>query len=189
MAINLEKGQRIDLSKEAPGATKYIAGLGWDPRSSGDEFDLDASVLLLDADGKPFNGAKSLVYFGEQASKCGGVKSSGDNRSGEGDGDDEQLTIDLDVLDEKIQKMVVFVTIYDAAKRGQNFGMVDNAFIRIMKDGSDEPVAKYDLTEDYSTETTVVFGEFYKKDGSFRFAAKGEPFDGDMAAFLATYGL
>lgn len=188
--IDLTKGSRINLSKEAPGATRFALGLGWDVRiTDGAEFDLDASALLLDANGKPVGGTSSLVFYGQQSSPCGGVVSSGDNRTGDGDGDDETLTVDLSKINSDIEKIVLVVTIHEADVRGQNFGMVNNAYVRILQDDKEQPVARYDLSEDYSVETAVIFGELYKKDGDWRFAAKGDGFAGGLAAFLKGYGL
>jgi tellurium resistance protein TerD len=188
--IDLSKGSRINLSKEAPGATKFTLGMGWDTRiTDGADFDLDASALLLDTNGKPVGEAASLVFYSQLSSPCGGVVSSGDNRTGEGEGDDETIAVDLEKLNVDVAKIVLVVTIHEADARGQNFGMVDNAFVRVLKDGSSDPVARYDLTEDYSTETAVVFGEIYKKDGEWRFAAKGDGFAGGLTAFLTGYGL
>lgn len=188
--IDLSKGSRINLSKEAPGATKFTLGMGWDTRvTDGAAFDLDASALLLDANDKPVGEAGALVFYSQLSSPCGGVVSSGDNRTGEGDGDDETITVDLEKLNTAVEKVVLVVTIHDAEARGQNFGMVNNAFVRVLKDGSSDVVARYDLSEDYSTETAVIFGELYKKDGEWRFAAKGDGFAGGLAAFLKGYGL
>lgn len=188
--IDLSKGSRINLAKEAPGATKFTLGMGWDTRKTdGAEFDLDASALLLDASDKPAGGTQALVFYGNKTSTCGGVATSGDNLTGEGEGDDETITVDLDKLSAEVEKVILVVTIHEADARSQNFGMVDNAFVRILKDGSDEPVARYDLTEDYSTETAVIFGELYRKEGEWRFAAKGDGFAGGLAAFLKGYGL
>jgi len=188
--IDLSKGSRINLAKEAPGATKFILGMGWDARKSDSaDFDLDASALLLDANDKPVGEAKSLVFYSQQKSPCGGVESSGDNRTGEGDGDDETITVDTATIDSNVEKIVLVVTIHEAESRNQNLGLVDNAYVRILQDGSQDVVAKYDLTEDYSTETAVTFGELYKKDGDWRFAAKGDGFAGGLAAFLKGYGL
>lgn len=188
--IDLTKGSRINLSKEAPGATRFSLGLGWDVRiTDGAEFDLDASALLLDANDQPVGGTSSLVFYGQQSSPCGGVVSSGDNRTGDGDGDDETVTVDLSKINSEIAKIVLVVTIHEADARGQNFGMVNNAYVRILQDDNDQPVARYDLSEDYSVETAVIFGELYKKDGDWRFAAKGDGFAGGLAAFLKGYGL
>ncbi|MBR9772467.1 MAG: TerD family protein [Gammaproteobacteria bacterium] len=190
MMIDLSKGSRINLSKEAPGATKFILGMGWDARKTdGSDFDLDASALLLDASEKPVGGPKSLVFYGQQTSPCGGVASSGDNLTGEGDGDDESIIVDTTAIDSNIEKIILLVTIHEAESRGQNFGMVSNAYVRILQDGSEDVIARYDLSEDYSTETAVIFGELYKKDGDWRFAAKGDGFAGGLAAFLKEYGL
>ena len=188
--INLTKGSRINLSKEASGASRFALGLGWDVRiTDGAEFDLDASALLLDANDKPVGGTSSLVFYGQQSAPCGGVVSSGDNRTGDGDGDDETLTVNLSKLNSDIAKIVLVVTIHDADARGQNFGMVNNAYVRILQDDNEQPFARYDLSEDYSVETAVIFGELYKKDGDWRFAAKGDGFAGGLAAFLKGYGL
>lgn len=188
--IDLSKGSRINLSKEAPGATKFTLGMGWDTRiTDGANFDLDASALLLDANDKPVGGTSALVFYSQLSSPCGGVVSSGDNRTGEGAGDDETITVDLEKLSADIAKIVLVVTIHEAEARDQNFGMVNNAFVRILKDGSADPVARYDLSEDYSTETAVIFGELYQKEGEWRFAAKGDGFAGGLAAFLTGYGL
>jgi len=188
--IDLSKGSRINLSKEAPSAKKFVLGMGWDTRvTDGANFDLDASALLLDANGQPVGGPKALVFYGNLTSPCNGVSSSGDNLTGEGEGDDETITVDLESLSDEVEKIVLAVTIHEADDRGQNFGMVDNAFVRILQEGEADPVARYDLTEDYSTETAVVFGELYKKDGDWRFAAKGDGFAGGLAAFLKGYGL
>jgi tellurium resistance protein TerD len=188
--IDLSKGSRINLSKEAPGTTKFTLGMGWDTRiTDGADFDLDASALLLDANDKPVGEASSLVFYSQLSSPCGGVVSSGDNRTGEGEGDDETISVDLEKLDANVAKIVFVVTIHEADTRGQNFGMVNNAFVRVLKDSSIDPVARYDLSEDYSTETAVIFGELYKKDGEWRFAAKGDGFSGGLAAFLKGYGL
>ncbi|WP_304526943.1 TerD family protein [Halomonas sp. I5-271120] len=188
--INLSKGSRINLSKEAPEAGKFVLGMGWDTRvTDGADFDLDASAILLDAEGVPVGGPKSLVFYGEKVSPCGGVACSEDNRTGEGDGDDESITVDLKSISDDVQKVVLVVTIYDAENRSQNFGMVDNAYVRILQDDNQEPVARYDLTEDYSTETALIFGELYKKEGEWRFAAKGDGFAGSLADVLKRYGL
>ncbi|WP_158773694.1 TerD family protein [Cobetia sp. L2A1] len=188
--IDLSKGSRINLAKEAQGATKFTLGMGWDARiTDGADFDLDASALMLDDAGKPVGAEKSLVFYGNLASPCGGVSSTGDNLTGEGDGDDESIIVDTTKIDASVAKIVVVVTIHEADARGQNFGMVDNAYIRILQDGKEEAVARYDLTEDYSAETAVIFGELYKKDGDWRFVAKGDGFAGGLAAFLKGYGL
>lgn len=188
--INLDKGNRINLAKEAPGVTSFILGMGWDARKAdGEDFDLDASALLLDANDKPVGETGALVFYGQQKSPCGGVETSGDNLTGEGEGDDETIKVNTAVLNSSVEKIVLVVTIHEADARRQNFGMIDNAYVRVMQEGSDEVIARYDLSEDYSSRTAVVFGELYKKDGDWRFVAKGDGFDGGLAAFLKTYGL
>lgn len=189
MSINLSKGGRVNLEKEAPGLKSIKLGLGWDPRrTDGQPFDVDASVLMLDSEDKAI-GQDGFVFYNNLSSSCGSVTHSGDNQTGEGDGDDESVEVKLDQVPENVQKILIAVTIHDADARGQNFGLVDNAFIRVEnKDGGAE-IARYDLTEDYSTETSLVFAEVYRKDGTWRFAAKGDGFAGGLAAFLSTYGL
>jgi tellurium resistance protein TerD len=189
MSINLSKGGRINLEKEAPGLSKLHLGLGWDVRKTdGNSFDLDASVLMLGTDEKAI-GSESFIYYNAKKSVCGSVEHLGDNLTGEGEGDDEVITVNLATLPENVSKLLVAVTIHDAEQRKQNFGAVDNAFIRISNLDDDKEIARYDLTEDYSSETSLIFGELYKKDGEWRFAAKGDGFAGGLAALLATYGL
>ena len=189
MAINLHKGGRVNLEKEAPGLTNIHLGLGWDLRKTdGTDFDLDASILMLDQNDKAI-GERGFVFYNNANSECGSVKHLGDNRTGEGEGDDEVLTVELPEIPDSVSKLLVAVTIHDAEARNQNFGMVDNAFIRVTNKDSGEDIARYDLTEDYSAETSLIFGELYKKEGAWRFAAKGDGFAGGLAAFLNTYGL
>lgn len=189
MPVNLQKGGRVNLSKEAPGLKSVLLGLGWDAKKAdGADFDLDASVLLLDAENKSI-GEKGFIFYNEKVSACGGVVHEGDNVTGEGDGDDEVIALDLEKLDGKIAKMIIAVTIHDAETRNQNFGLVDNAFIRIVNTNGGVEIARYDLTEDYSVETSLIFGELYMKDGEWRFAAKGEGFAGGLEAYLKSYGI
>lgn len=189
MAINLQKGGRVNLEKEVPGLSNIHLGLGWDLRKTdGSDFDLDASILMLDANDKAI-GEGGFVFYNSAVSSCGAVKYLGDNRTGEGEGDDEILTVDLKKIPESVIKMLVAVTIHEGEARNQNFGSVDNAFVRVANQDSGEEIARYDLTEDYSSETSLIFGELYKKDGAWRFAAKGDGFAGGLGAFLGTYGL
>ncbi len=189
MAINLQKGGRVNLEKEAPGLSNIHLGLGWDLRKTdGSGFDLDASILMLDQSDKAI-GEGGFVFYNNPASTCDSVKHLGDNKTGEGDGDDEVLTVDITKVPEHVSKILIAVTIHDAESRNQNFGMVDNAFIRVVNQSSGEEIIRYDLSEDYSTETSLIFGELYKKEGAWRFAAKGDGFAGGLAAFLGTYGL
>ncbi len=183
MGISLQKGQRIEIGLKRAGV-----GLGWDPNdSSGDEYDLDASVFMLAANKKAL-GDDFIVFYNNQESKDGAVKSSGDDRTGgNSDGDDETVTINFDKLNPNITEMVVTVTIHEAAARGQNFGQVNNSFIRIYNADTNEELCKYELGEDFSVETAIEFGRFYKKDGGWRFEAVGKGYPGGLDFFLRKY--
>jgi tellurium resistance protein TerD len=189
MAVNLSKGGRVNLEKEAPGLQTVLLGLGWDvKKADGADFDLDASLLMLDANDKA-TGESAFIFYNNKTSACGSVVHQGDNKTGEGDGDDEVLIIELPKIPENVNKMVIAVTIHEANTRNQNFGLVDNAFIRVANNANNEDIARYDLTEDYSTETSLIFGELYRKEGDWRFAAKGDGFAGGLSAYLASYGI
>ena len=190
MAINLSKGQKISLSKENPGLSKIMVGLGWDVNSfdSGADFDLDASAFLLDAGGK-CRGPEDFVYFGNLKHSSGAVKHMGDNLTGEGEGDDEQIEIDLSKLPAHIEKIAFTVTIYEAESRKQNFGQVSNAFCRIVDESTGSEIVRYDLGEDFSIETAVVVGELYRHNGEWKFNAIGSGFQGGLAALCRHYGL
>lgn len=188
MAVNLSKGGRVNLSKEAPGLDNIVLGLGWDAKKTdGTDFDLDASLLMLDENEK--SDETGFIFYNNKTSGCKSVTHEGDNLTGEGDGDDEVISVVLSKVPEKITKMLIAVTIHDAESRNQNFGQVDNAFIRIVNKDSGEDLARYDLTEDYSVETSLIFGELYRKDDEWRFAAKGDGFAGGLSAYLSTYGI
>lgn len=188
MAINLTKGGRVNLEKEAPGLSAVGVGLGWDVNATdtGAAYDLDASVFMLDASGKA-PGDKYFVYFNNLKSADGALEHTGDNLTGEGEGDDETIHVDLKKIDPKITEIVFVVTIYDAEKRKQNFGQVRNAFIRIYNKATGENIAKYELDEDYSGETAVEFGRMYKKDDQWRFNAVGQGFAGGLERFTAMF--
>nr|VFK65575.1 MAG: tellurium resistance protein TerD [Candidatus Kentron sp. UNK]VFK71533.1 MAG: tellurium resistance protein TerD [Candidatus Kentron sp. UNK] len=192
MTINLTKGGRINLEKEAPGLARVSVGLGWDPRETdGADFDLDASVFLLGSDGKA-RSEEDFVFYNHAEAQGGAVKHLGDNLTGEGEGDDEVVEIDLGALattDTAIQKLAFVVTIHEAESRNQNFGQVENAFIRIVDQANGKEIVRFDLTEDYSTETAMIFGELYIKDGQWRFGAVGSGFAGGLSAACAKYGL
>lgn len=189
MAVNLSKGGRVNLEKESPGLQLVLLGLGWDvKKTDGADFDLDASVLMLDAEGKAI-GDGGFIFYNNKSSECGSVNHQGDNRSGEGAGDDEVITVDLLKVPANVDKLMIAVTIHEAATRKQNFGQVDNAFIRLADNNSNEDIARYDLTEDYSAETLLIFGEMYRKDGEWRFAAKGDGFVGGLSSYLAAFGI
>ena len=189
MALSLQKGGNLSLSKEDPGLTKILIGLGWDPRTTdGAEFDLDASAFMLDASGK-VRGEHDFIFYNQLRSPDGSVEHTGDNRDGEGDGDDESLKIDLTKVSADIQKVVIAVTIHDAEQRRQNFGQVANSFIRIQNDVSGKEIVRYDLGEDCSTETAVVFGEIYRHNSEWKFRAVGQGFAGGLKSMCHQFGL
>jgi tellurium resistance protein TerD len=192
MGISLEKGGRISLSKEAPGLSKISIGLGWDERvTDGEDFDLDASVFLLNAAGKARNDL-DFIFYNNLTGAGGAVEHMGDNLTGGGSGADEIIKVDLHELElnaPDVEKIAAVCTIHDADRRGQNFGQVSNAFICIVNDDDNQEIVRFDLTEDYSMETAMVFGEVYKKGGEWRFTAVGQGYSGGLAAACATYGL
>ncbi len=185
MGISLSKGGRIDLSKEAPSLKKVGVGLGWDTNDSdtGENFDLDASVFMITASGK-IPSDKYFVFYNNLNSPDGAIVHQGDNRTGEGDGDDESLFIELSKIDPSIEELVFVVTIDEAQARNQNFGQVHNAFIRIYDLDSNKEIAKYDLEEDFSVEIAIEFGRLYKKSGSWRFKAVGTGFNSGLQGFV-----
>lgn len=188
MAINLSKGERVNLSKEAPGMKKTGVGLGWDINATdtGSDFDLDVSVFMLGANGKIPN-EKYFVFYNSLKSADGAVESMGDSRTGKGEGDDETIKIDLTKVDAAVEEMLFVVTIYEADKRRQNFGQVRNSFIRIYDEETQEEVAKYELEEDFSRETALEFGRLYKKDGEWRFQAVGQGYNEGLESFVNKY--
>jgi tellurium resistance protein TerD len=187
MAINLSKGQKISLEKEAPGLTNVIVGLGWDTKKAdtGSDFDLDASVLLLNANGKLVSD-KHLVFYNNTKSPDGAVEHTGDNKTGAGDGDDEQVKINLAGVSPDVAKILFVVTIHDADARKQNFGQVSNSFVRLL-DQSSKEIAKYDLGEDYSTETAMLMAELYKHGTEWKMTALGSGYAGGLAAVINQY--
>ncbi len=192
MGISLEKGGRISLSKEAPGLSKIFIGLGWDERvTDGEDFDLDASAFLLNAAGKTRND-QDFIFYNNLTGAGGAVEHMGDNLTGGGDGADEIIKVDLDALERNtpdVMRIAVVCTIHEADLRAQNFGQVSNAFICVVNDENNQEIVRFDLTEDYSMETAMVFGEVYKKNGEWRFTAVGQGYSGGLAAACATYGL
>ena len=182
MAINLVKGQRVDI-----GLQKLGVGLGWDPAKSGQDYDLDASAFLLGSNGKVI-AEEYFVYYGNQKSPDGAVASSGDDTTGgNSDGDDETLTVNLSQLNPAIEQIIFCVTIYEAKERNQNFGQVRNSFIRIYNEQTNEELCKYELDEDFSVETAVEFGRLYKRGGSWRFEAMGLASTGGLQGYLDKY--
>ncbi|WP_339299478.1 TerD family protein [Paenibacillus sp. FSL R5-0623] len=190
MTISLAKGQRIDLTKTNPGLTRVVVGLGWDTNkySGGVDFDLDASAFLLYEDGKA-KGTDDFVFYNNPSGGAGSVTHTGDNRTGEGDGDDEQVVVDFSKIPAHIHRIGITVTIYDGDGRGQNFGQVSNAFVRVVDAANDREVLRFDLGEDYSTETAVVFCEFYRAGADWKFQAVGSGFTGGLSALCKNYGL
>ena len=190
MAVSLSKGGRVSLSKEAPGLKHLKVGLGWDANQTdtGSACDLDASLFLLGADGKVISDSH-FVFYGNVTSPCGAVVHQGDNTTGEGDGDDEVVLIDLEKVDAKVEKIIFAVTIHEAKERNQNFGQVNNSLIRLVNTDGDKEIAKYELDEDYSAETAISFGELYRKSGSWNFKATGDGFNDGLAGFCKMYGV
>ena len=189
MAVSLQKGGNVSLDKAAPGMTKILIGLGWDERTTdGVEFDLDASVFLLKTDGK-VRADSDFIFYNNLTSSDGSVVHQGDNRTGDGDGDDEAVEIDLSLVPADVDKISVTVTIHDAVARNQNFGQVSNAFMRVVNNESNEEIARYDLTEDYSIETAMIFGEIYRHSGAWKFKAVGQGYEGGLKALAVGYGI
>lgn len=189
MAVSLVKGGNVSLTKEAPSMNVAMVGLGWDARvTDGAEFDLDASVFMVGENDKVLSDAH-FIFFNNKDSVCGSVSHQGDNRTGEGDGDDEQVKIDLTKVPAEVKKMVFSVTIYDAEKRSQNFGMVSNSFIRVFNNDNGTEIARFDLSEDASTETAMVFGELYRHNNEWKFKAVGQGFAGGLSALASQYGV
>ncbi len=190
MAVNLTKGQKVDLTKTNPGLTKIVVGLGWDVNKydGGHDFDLDAAAFLLSGAGKVASDA-DFVFYGNKNHASGSVIHTGDNLTGAGDGDDEQIKIDLGIVPAGIEKIDFTVTIYDAEARGQNFGQVSNAYIRVVNEATGEELIRYDLGEDYSIETAVVVGELYRNNGEWKFNAIGSGFQGGLSALCGNFGV
>jgi tellurium resistance protein TerD len=189
MAISLQKGGNVNLSKEAPGLTRVIIGLGWDPRATdGAEFDLDGSAFLLRADGK-VRGDSDFIFYNNLKSTDGSVTHTGDNRSGAGDGDDEQVVVDLSRVPAEIDRLAVSVTIHEAESRNQNFGMVSRAYIRCLNADGEREIARYDLSEDGSIETAMIFGELYRAGSEWKFRAVGQGYKGGLGPLARSYGV
>ncbi|MGG3451181.1 MULTISPECIES: TerD family protein [Bacillaceae] len=190
MAISLSKGQKVDLTKSNPGLSKITVGLGWDTNKydGGKSFDLDSSIFLLNAAGK-CESEKDFVFFNNLEGGNGSVVHKGDNLTGEGDGDDEQVKINLSDVPQSIEKIAFTITIHEAEERSQNFGQVSNSFVRIVSDDSKEELIRYDLGEDFSIETAVVVGELYRHNGEWKFSAIGSGYQGGLASLVNDYGL
>jgi tellurium resistance protein TerD len=189
MAINLQKGGNVNLSKEAPGLSKMLVGLGWDVRATdGAPFDIDGTAFLLRADGK-VRSDSDMIFYNNLKSGDGSVAHSGDNRTGAGDGDDETVTLDLSRVPADVEKIAVCVTIHEAEARRQNFGMVSKAYVRCVNGSGNAEIARFDLSEDGSTETAMVFGEVYRNGGDWKFKAVGQGYKGGLAPLAASFGV
>ena len=189
MSVSLNKGGNVSLTKEAPNLTSVSVGLGWDVRTTtGADFDLDASALVCGADGKVLSD-QHFIFFNNLKSPDGTVEHTGDNLTGEGEGDDEVVNVDLSKLTPQVDKVVFPVSIYDAQNRGQSFGQVINAFIRVVDRANGTELARYDLTEDASTETAMLFGELYRHGSEWKFRAIGQGYQSGLAGIARDYGV
>lgn len=190
MPVSLTKGQRVDLTKGRPSLKKVLIGLGWDVNQYDGEadFDLDASVFMTKENGK-VGSDDDFIFYGnlEHRTRC--VVHTGDNRTGDGDGDDEVIKVNFDAIPSDYTNLSVAVTIYDADNRLQNFGMVNNAYVRVADEETGEELIRYDLSEDFSTETAIVVAEIYKKNGEWKFKAVGSGYNGGLAALCRQYGI
>ena len=189
MALTLQKDGNLSLSKADPNLTRILVGLGWDPRATnGIEFDLDASAFLLDTSGK-VRGESDFIFYNQLRSPDGSVEHTGDNRTGAGAGDDEVIKVDLSRVPAYVDKIAFTVTIHDAQARAQNFGQVGNSFIRVVNEVTGAEVVRYDLTEDASVETAMIFAELYRNNGEWKFRAVGQGYAGGLGALANGYGL
>jgi tellurium resistance protein TerD len=189
MGISLSKGGNVSLSKTDPSLKNVIVGLGWDARpTDGADFDLDASAFMVKDDGK-VRSDSDFIFYNQTKSTCGSVEHTGDNRTGAGDGDDEAVVVLLDKVPADVQRVVFCVTIHDADMRKQNFGQVNHAYVRVVNKDSNNEVALYDLSEDASIETAMIFGEIYRHSGEWKFKAVGQGYAGGLAALARQYGI
>ena len=189
MPVVLTKGGNVNLSKEAPGLSKISVGLGWDARSTdGAAFDLDASAFMVKSDGKVRSDA-DFIFYNNKVSKDGSVVHQGDNLTGAGDGDDEVVKIDLSKVPPDVEKVVFAVTIHDAQTRNQSFGQVQRAYMRVLNDAGGAEIARYDLSEDASTVTAMIFGEIYRAGAEWKFKAIGQGFNQGLGALAGNFGV
>jgi tellurium resistance protein TerD len=189
MGVSLSKGGNVSLSKAEPGLRKILIGLGWDVRTTdGADFDLDASLFMLRADGR-VRSDSDFIFYNNLRSADGSVEHTGDNRTGEGEGDDEAINVDLERVPPEVDKLVVTVTIHEAQARGQNFGQVADAFIRVVNSEANNEIVRYDLSEDASTETSMVFGEVYRHGGEWKFRAVGQGYAGGLGPMASSFGV
>jgi tellurium resistance protein TerD len=189
MALSLQKGGNLSLSKAAPNLTNILIGLGWDVRTTdGAAFDLDASLFMVGETGKVRSDA-DFIFYNQAKSACGSVEHTGDNRTGAGDGDDESIKVNLANVPANVSRLVVTVTIHDAQVRQQSFGQVGGAFMRVVNSADNSEIARFDLSEDYSTETAMIFGEVYRHNGEWKFKAIGQGYSGGLYAMCQQYGV
>ncbi len=190
MAISLKKGQKVDLTKSNPGLTKIVIGLGWDVNKydGGKDFDLDTSAFMLSPEGKVAD-EKNFIYFNNPKSSEGSVSHSGDNKTGAGAGDDEQIKIDLAIVPATVHKISFAITIHEAQERNQNFGQVSNAYVRVVNEASGEELIRYDLGEDFSIETAVVVCDLYRNGQEWKFNAIGSGYQNGLAGLCRDFGL
>ncbi len=190
MPINLQKGQKVSLTKGNPGLKKILVGLGWDINKydGGADFDLDTAAFMLGENGKTPT-SDEFIFYGNLVHKSGAIEHLGDNLTGAGDGDDEQIKVDLSKVPENVQKIDFTVTIYEADQRRQNFGQIANAYIRIVDESTNQEIIRYDLGEDFSIETAIVVGEIYRYNGEWKFNAIGSGFQGGLAALCGNFGI
>lgn len=189
MAVSLSKGGNVSLSKTAANLKKILIGLGWDARSTdGEDFDLDASVFMLNENGK-VRGEDDFIFYNNLISKCQSIQHMGDNRTGAGDGDDEAVIVELDKIPRDVHRLSITVTIHDAHARKQNFGQVMDAFMRVVNTDDDAELARFDLSEDYSTETAMIFGEVYRHNAEWKFKAIGQGYSGGLEAMCKNFGV
>ncbi|MDF2442856.1 MAG: tellurium resistance protein TerD [Subtercola sp.] len=186
--LSLSKGTNLSLTKTSPGLTIATVGLGWDPRTTaGEQFDLDASAILVAANGR-IRSSDDFIFYNQMSTPDGSVVHQGDNRTGEGDGDDEQIRIDLAAVAPDVERIVIAVSIHDADNRRQNFGQVRSAFCRVL-DQDLEEIVRYDLTEDAARETAMLFAEIYRNNGEWKFRAVGQGYETGLAGIAKDFGV
>jgi tellurium resistance protein TerD len=189
MAINLQKGQNVSLNQESPGINNLLAGLGWDTQSfAGAAFDLDVMLFLTDANGRVLSD-NHFVYYNNLKSPDGSVEHTGDNRTGDGDGDDEVILVNLSHIDSKVEKVIFTASIHEAEQRRQTFGQVSNAYIRIVDKANNQEIIRYDLSEDFSVETSIVVAELYRRNNEWKFKAIGQGYKDGLIALLRAHGI
>jgi tellurium resistance protein TerD len=189
VSVSLSKGGNVSLTKEAPGLTSVLVGLGWDARTTtGADFDLDASALMVNTSGKILSD-QHFIFFNKLTSPDGSVEHTGDNLTGEGEGDDEAIKVNLAGVPQEADKIVVTVSIYDAETRQQSFGQVRNAYIRVVNQADNAELTRYDLTEDASTETAMIFGELYRNAAEWKFRAVGQGYSTGLRGIAQDFGV